>query len=119
MSELEKLLEKIELNNFMEFLLYGTDTKGEIFKNYGEEIENSYSEVFKKLEELYSEADREDNRLHDVIVDFAMLHDDIYFEAGVLVGFQLFKNLEHGYKKHSLGDIQDILEKKKDKKSIL
>lgn len=48
-----------------------------------------------------------------------MLHDDIYFEAGVLVGFQLFKNLEQEYQKHGEDSILNIVLKPKGKKSVL
>lgn len=111
MSELTGLLGKIKLENIMASLIYGEDTEKEIFENYEQEIDNSYIEIFKKLESLYSEVDRGDDKLFDAVVGFAALHDDIYFEAGVIVGFQLFKNLEQGYQKHSQGDIQGILEK--------
>lgn len=111
MSELTRLLGKIKLENIMAFLIYGEDKEKKIFENYGKEIDNSYIEIFEKLESLYSEADRGDDKLFDTVVGFAALHDDIYFEAGVLVGFQLFKSLEQGYQKHSQGDIQSILEK--------
>lgn len=111
MSELTGLLGKIKLENIMASLIYGEDKEKKIFENYGKEIDNSYIEIFEKLESLYSEADRGDDKLFDAVVGFAALHDDIYFEAGVLVGFQLFKSLEQGYQKHSQGDIQSILEK--------
>lgn len=83
MSELTKMLEKIKLENLMGFLIYGADSGREKFEDYEKEIEKSYDEVFGKLEHLYSEADRRDDKLFNIIIDFAILHGDIYFEAGV------------------------------------
>ena len=119
MSELKELLEKVKLENIMAFMIYGADSRRDAFENYEKEIEKSYDEIFYRLEHLYSEADRKDDKLFDVVADFAMLHDDIYFEAGVLVGFQLFKNLEQEYQKHGEDSILNIVLKPKGKKSVL
>ena len=48
----------------------------------------------------------------DIISKFACVHDDIYFEAGMLVGFQLYKELTENYEHHEDKDITAILEKK-------
>ena len=119
MSELKELLEKVKLENIMAFMIYGADSRRDAFENYEKEIEKSYDEIFYRLEHLYSEADRKDDKLFDIVADFAMLHDDIYFEAGVLVGFQLFKNLEQEYQKHGEDSILNIVLKPKGKKSVL
>lgn len=111
MSELTEILKKVNLENLMPYLIYGTDSSREIFDNYEEKIESSFDELFEKLESLYENADREDNRLFDAIGDFALIHDDVYFEAGFLTGVQLSKCLEQSYKKHGAGDIESILKK--------
>ena len=90
-----------------------------LLKTMRKKFEKSYDEIFYRLEHLYSEADRKDDKLFDIVADFAMLHDDIYFEAGVLVGFQLFKNLEQEYQKHGEDSILNIVLKPKGKKSVL
>ena len=107
MSELKELLEKVKLENIMAFMIYGMDSGRDAFENYEREIEKSYDEIFYGLEHLYSEADRKDDKLFDVVADFAMLHDDIYFEAGVLIGFQLFKTMEYGYQEHEKDSIME------------
>lgn len=118
MSKLTELLEKVKLENLMGFIIYGGDSVREIFENYEQEIEKSYDEIFSRLEKLYSEVSRKDDGLFDIIMDCLLLHDDIYFEAGVLIGFQLFKNLEQEYQKHREDSILNVL-KTKGKKTVL
>lgn len=119
MSELTELLEKVKLENLMGFMIYGDDFQREIFENYEQEIDKSYDEIFCKLEKLYSEVNQKDNELFNIIMDFSSLHDDIYFEAGVLIGFQLFKNLEQEYQKHGENSILNVVPKTKGKKTVL
>ncbi|MDO4170583.1 MAG: hypothetical protein Q4D45_11880 [Lachnospiraceae bacterium] len=119
MTELEKLLEKVKLENFISFMIYGTDSGKEPFENYEREIARSYDEIFEKLEKLYSEVNRKDDKLFDVVADFATLHDDIYFEAGLLIGFQLFKNLEQGYRGHKNSSLENILLSKEKQKTVM
>lgn len=119
MSELTELLEKVKLENLMGFMIYGDNFQREIFENYKQTIDKSYDDIFSRLEKLYSEVNRKDDELFDVIMDFSSLHDDIYFEAGVLIGFQLFKNLEQEYRKHGGDSILNIVSKAKGKKSVL
>lgn len=119
MSELTEMLEKIRLESLMGFLIYGTDSGRKKFEDYEKEIEKSYDEIYGKLEYLYSEADRKDDKLVGIIIDFATLHDNIYFEAGVLVGFQLFRNLEQEYYKHGENSILNIVSDTKKQKTVL
>ena len=55
----------------MAFMIYGADSRRDAFENYEKEIEKSYDEIFYRLEHLYSEADRKDDKLFDVVADFA------------------------------------------------
>lgn len=61
-------------------------------ESYDSAIDKSYETLFADIENLYKGADREDNKLFDIISEFACVHDDIYFEAEMLVGFQLYFN---------------------------
>ena len=83
-------MEKVKLENIMAFMIYGADSRRDAFENYEKrKLKKSYDEIFYRLEHLYSEADRKDDKLFDVVADFAMLHDDIYFEAGVFGGISV------------------------------
>lgn len=82
-------------------------------ESYDNTIDESYETFFKNIENLYTDDDREDNKLFDIISEFACIHDDIYFEAGMLVGIQLYKELDDRYEYHADKDITAILKKKK------
>ena len=109
MSELKGLFEKIKIENLMAFLIYGTDSGGEMVDNYDRKIEESYDDILLELERKYPELDRNDDELLNIITDFAAIHDYVYFESGVMAGFQLYKNMDQVYKKHSDGDMESIL----------
>lgn len=109
MSELKGLFEKIKIENLMTFLICGSDSQGEMVDNYDKKIEESYDKMLSELENRYPGLDRNDDGLISLITDFAAVHDYVYFESGMLAGFQLYKNMEDGYKKHSNGDLQNIL----------
>ncbi len=111
MCELNDMLKRGNLSNLISYLIYDVGSNGETIDNYEKRLEESYETIFSELERLYSEADRQDDNLFDLVVDFATIHDDIYFETGVLVGFQLYKGLDEGYRSHTRGDIQAVLEK--------
>lgn len=101
MGELTEIFEKIKLENFITYLLCGADSnKGEI-ENYEQILKESYNIFFDKLENMYPETNRNDDKLFNLLTDFAMTHEEIYFEVGVLIGFQLYKNMEHEYKKYT------------------
>ena len=93
MSEFTEIMKKISLENLMSYLIYGMDSSRENFESYGDKIEKSFEVLFEKLEQLYDGADRNDNRLFDAVSDFAILHDDIYFEVGVIIGTELFTEI--------------------------
>lgn len=111
MCELDSILKRSNLINLMSYLIYDVGSNGETIDNYKQRLKESYETIFSELERLYSEADRQDDNLFNLVTDFAAIHDDIYFETGVLVGFQLYKGLDEGYREHARSDIQAVLEK--------
>ncbi|MDE6761866.1 MAG: hypothetical protein K2J90_14500 [Lachnospiraceae bacterium] len=84
-----------------------------MIESYDSAIDESYETFFSDIEKLYTDATREDNKLFDIISEFACVHDNIYFEAGILVGFQLYKELVEKYEHHMNKDIATILGKRK------
>ncbi len=108
MSEFEKLLQKVKLENLRSYIIYGIYESGDTFENYEEKLEKSFREFYAVLESMYEKANRNDSRLHDAVIDFAMVHEDIYFEAGVLIGVQLIRNLEQEYDRHKNCDMEFI-----------
>ncbi len=64
-----------------------------------------FKELTAKLESLYKEVDKDDNRLFDILADFAQVHDDIYFETGFFTGVKLVKRLESKCEKNEYDDL--------------
>ena len=112
MNEISDILKRSKFSNLMSYLIYGVGENGKIIENYDSSIDESYETFFTEIETLYSDADREDDRLFDIISEFACVHDDIYFEAGILVGCQLYKEMVGSYEYHA-NEIADILKRKK------
>lgn len=113
MYEISDMLKRSKFSNILSYLTYGTGENEEMVESYDCAIDESYETLFNDIENLYTDADREDNKLFDIITEFACIHDDIYFEAGMLVGFQLYKELTEKYEYHADKDITAILEKRK------
>lgn len=57
------------------------------------------------------EVNRQNEKLFDVVSNFANVHKDIYFEMGLLIGFQLYKGMEQRYKTYAENDVYNILMK--------
>lgn len=113
MHEISDVLKRSKFSNILSYLIYATGENEAMVESYDNTIDESYETFFKDIENLYTDADREDNKLFDIISEFACIHDDIYFEAGMLVGFQLYKELDDRYEHHADKDISVILEKRK------
>lgn len=113
MHEISDVLKRSKFSNILSYLIYATGENEALVENYDSMIDESYETFFDNIESLYTDADREDNKLFDIISEFACVHDDIYFEAGMLVGFRLYKELTEKYEHHADKDITAILEKRK------
>lgn len=113
MHEISDVLKRSKFSNILSYLIYATGENEAMVESYDNTIDESYETFFKDIENLYTDADREDNKLFDIISEFACIHDEIYFEAGMLVGFQLYKELNEKYERHADKDISAILEKRK------
>ncbi|MDB3084800.1 hypothetical protein C4097_09600 [Clostridioides difficile] len=112
MCESNSILKRSKFENFMAYLIREIGDNENVLDNYDMLIEKSFDTFFNKLEELYSEASRNDNKLFDIVCSFISIHDDIYFEAGTLVGFQLYKGFENQYQNHKDSDISALFKNK-------
>lgn len=101
MHEIRDILKRAELDNLISYLIYDSDYMEETAEDCEERIDESYEKIFDRLEDMYVEANREDDRLFEAVNDFATLHDEVYFKTGVLTGFRLYQNMELGYKKYA------------------
>lgn len=113
MYEISDVLKRSKFSNILSYLTCGTGENEAMAESYDCVINKSYQIFFADIEKLYTGADREDNELFDIISEFACIHDGIYFESGMIVGFQLYKELTEKYEHHAAKDITAILEKRK------
>lgn len=98
MGEFRDILSRSTTENVLLYLLYNSAANKKILDINEDELEEAYDMVFEKLEKVFPAISRDHNEIFDAIVDFAMIHDEIYFEMGLLTGFNLYRNLEHGCK---------------------
>lgn len=105
-------IEKLDIKALASFLLYNSGAGDiEALDHVNEKIEASYTVLFDNLEEMFPEADRDNDRLFNTVTDFVKLHDEIYFQAGLILGFQLFKTLEQSYSSLDENFVRSIMEK--------
>lgn len=115
MYAISDLIKRGDFQRLMFYLNYSTgtgDTRGHI-EDYDKAIEESYDIFYKNIEKLYTNVNRDDDSLFDIINDFARTHDDIYFESGLLIGIQLYKEFMETYDKHAKNDISLLLNRLK------
>lgn len=98
-NELKKMLKKVNLEQVVAYLLYDTDAENKNEEIYENKVENSYNTFFECIEKVYPFVNRNEGKLWDAVTEFASVHDEVYFEFGIIVGFRLYKNLEQGFKK--------------------
>lgn len=95
MSEFSDILERVKLNSIIGYLMYGTeDSVVEDKGTYEERIENAYDKIFGTLEDMLPSANRQNDELFGAVMDFSITHNEVYLEMGIIVGIQMYKNLE-------------------------
>ena len=93
------------MQNLARYLMYDVETDVEETADFEQDLKESYEMFFKKLEDMYPEADRQDDELFRLVTDFAVKHENISFKAGMYIGFQIYKNMEEGYREHTDGSL--------------
>ncbi len=112
MEGMNGMARKIKVQNLARYLMYGVETDIEEIEDYERDLEESYETFYKKLEDMYPGADRQDDDLFRLVTDFAVIHEDLSFKAGMYIGFQIYKNMEKGYQEHmdaSLSILESLL----------
>lgn len=109
MKEFSRILDRIEISRIATYFLYGSEPDSVITDSYQARISDAYKEIYAKLTDLFPAADKNDEKLQDIISDFALAHSDVYLQAGVLIGFQLYKVLEEGYHSPKAEGIEKVL----------
>lgn len=111
MSEFSNMLERIKLDSIIGYLMYGTeDTEIDNKGTYEERIENAYDRIFKSLENMFPSVNKQNEELFEAVMEFSLIHTEVYLEMGVIVGIQVCKNLLH--KNLDLpSNVQEIIKK--------
>lgn len=107
-NEFNKLLKKVNFDDIIAYLLYDTEAEDKRGETYAKRVDNSFNEFFSGIEALYPSASRDNDDLWDIILKFTTLHDEVYFEMGVIIGLQIYKNLEKGSKRIVVDDTTPI-----------
>lgn len=111
MSEFSEMLERVNLDDMIAYLIWGTDSKIEHIGTYEGKIKESYDKIFIALEEMFPAANRQDDGLYGAMLDFSITHSEVYLEMGLILGFQLYKNLEQKYQSSELTGLQSTINK--------
>lgn len=109
MQKFNDLFDKAKLENLIiQFIEqdYSEDTTAE---KYDERLSKSYNKLYQTLECMYRQTDVEDNRLHDIITNFAQEQARAYLEIGVILGARMYKNMKQGYRNCLKLSIENIL----------
>ena len=117
MNEITDILLRSRFGNLIDYLVSEMPDIPEMDEAYNKqeldyEIRQSFETFFTKIENLYSNVSSNNDDLFDIVVEFARIHDDIYFKIGLLVGFQIYKEFETNFKNIESKDIQTLLKKK-------
>lgn len=124
MSEFNQLLSRINLANVTSLLLYGADASEKNADSYEANINASFNIICEKLAKIFPCTPENDEILHDLLVEFATTHSDVYLQVGAIIGFQLYKVMEQGYTNTQSTNIDNFLKEcatsnEKSKKEIL
>lgn len=111
MSEFSEMMERIQFNDLIAYLMYGTESGLEHTGTYEERIKGSYDKLFETLENLFPSADRKNDELYGAVLDFSITHNEVYLEMGLVIGFQLYKIFEQGSQNMGLTGLQAIIKK--------
>lgn len=108
MEELNRMIRKMKVENLTRYLMYDVETDAEETVDYEQDLKESYEIFFQKLEDMYPEASRQDDELFRLVTDFAVKHENISFKAGMFIGFQIYKNMEEGYRGHTADSLSAL-----------
>jgi hypothetical protein len=111
MSEFTDMLVRINVDNLLSYLIFGSDSKIKHLGTYEERIQESYNKIFATFEEMFPSVNRQNNDLYGAVMDFSITHNEVYLEMGLIIGFQLFKNMEQKNQNIDLAGMQAIINK--------
>ncbi len=113
MDELHDYKKRMEIENLISYIMYGTDdcTIGKSEKSYRERLDDAYEKFFDRIEEQYPVVNRNQDDFHSMVMELTLNQNALYLEMGVLVAFQLYKNMEAKSTDVKMDEIKDMLER--------
>lgn len=95
MGEFSDMFRRVKLDNMIGYLIYGIeDCERKSKETYEERIENAFHKIFESLEKMNPSFNKENDELQSTIIDFSITHNEVYLEMGILLGIQMYRNLE-------------------------
>ena len=98
MSEFSDIMRRVNLDNIIE-------ERG----TYEERIENAFNRIFKSIEGICPFLNRQNDELQSAVIEFSVIHNQVYLEMGIIIGIQMYQNLEKQY--IDLSNVKTIIEK--------
>ena len=97
MHEIQTILERIKFDELMSYCLYDTNANAKGLAELEQELAASYTHFMSKLIDLMPDIAPDNDALNTANAEFAAVHEEFYFMAGALTGFQLYKNMDQGF----------------------
>lgn len=97
MNEFERVMNRIHGESIASYLLFGVEPLTKHTEKYSKRIDDCYDKMFDFLQELFPDIDKEDEELGNILLGFASEQGELYFQAGMVMGFQLYKMFEQEY----------------------
>ena len=108
MGEFSDMFRRVKLDNIIGYLIYGIeDYEIESRGTYEERIEKAFHKIFESLEKMNPSFSKENDELQSIIIDFSITHNEVYVEMGILLGIQMYRNLEQ--QNFDWNNIQEII----------
>lgn len=109
MNEFTNVLKRTDLNSIASFLLYGIDDMDEVTDSYSEQMNAAYEDYYKSMREAFPDAEIDEDDMNNIVAGFSGVECDVYFKAGLLMGFQIYKFFDTGYDKSKTGELNKII----------
>lgn len=99
MDHYQRIKERAKLDRLTD---YFADVEEDFAKNkekdsYQKQVDAAYEQLFDQLSQLLQMDVRDREDLCSILADFAVKCQEIYFKAGMTVGFQICRNLDLEY----------------------
>lgn len=110
MQKLERIVDTEEVEDLIMKSINEKNSVQTLIREYENRLNDSFDRLYQELEHIYGQADEQDSRLSNAIMNFSQQHDNAYFEMGIMLGVKLYKNFSHKPKVCFKDSIENILQ---------